>query len=213
MLYDNCYIWIKENKKRFSKYPMEDKSTIRKFKEGDAAAFDTIYHHYSKKLYNFAYGLLKDKDTANEILQEVFVQLWEKRDQVDVALSFENYIFTIVYNAVRKYSRRKSIENKVRYFLSNHSSDITENTDSDIIYNEMLELAYRTIDKLPHKRKIVYKLSRQEGMKIKQIASMLNISPRTVENHLSKALKFLKEELADISVTTIIFCFLFLSFL
>jgi RNA polymerase sigma-70 factor (ECF subfamily) len=178
---------------------LEDKLTIKKFKEGDAAAFDALYHQYSKKIYNFSYGLLKDRDTANEILQEVFVHLWQKRDQIDIALSFENYIFTIAYNSVRKYYRRKSIENKVRCYLSDHSSDISENTDRDIIYNELLELAYREIEKLPHKQKVVYKLSRQEGMKIKQIASLLNISPRTVENHLSKALKFLKEELSEIS--------------
>lgn len=187
----------------------EEKTTIIKFKEGDAAAFDSIYHQYSKKLYNFANGLIKDHDIAGEIVQEVFVNLWEKRHQVDITLNFENYIFTIAYNSIRKYFRKKSIEQKVKDYLLNNSPEVIENNDGTIIYNELLELANISIEKLPPKRKIVYKLSRQEGMKIKEIAGKLNISTRTAENHLSKALKFLKKELASISLLTFLFYYLF----
>jgi len=188
----------------------EEKTIIIKFKEGDAAAFDSIYHKYSKKLYNFADGLIKDPDIAGEIVQEVFVNLWEKRHQVDITLNFENYIFTIAYNSIRKYFRKKSIELKVKDYLLNNSPEVIENNDGSIIYNELLELANRAIEKLPPRRKTVYKLSRQEGMKIKEIACKLEISTRTAENHLAKALKYLKEELAGISLLTLLFYHLFL---
>lgn len=188
----------------------EEKTIIKKFKEGDAAAFDAIYHKYSKKLYNFAYGLLKDPDSAGEMVQEVFVTLWEKRNQVDITFSFENYIFTIAYNSIRKFFRKKSMENKVKDYLLKNSPEVIESIDGSIIYNELLELANKTIEKLPPKRKTVYKLSRHEGMRIKEIASRLNISTRTAENHLAKALKFLKEELAGISLLTLLFYYLFL---
>ena len=79
-----------------------------------------------------------------------------------------------------------------------------------VIYLELLELANKTIEKLSPKRKIVYKLSRQEGLKIKEIASKLNISTRTAENHLAQAVKFLKEELSGNSILTLLFFFLFL---
>ena len=188
----------------------EEKTIIKKFKEGDAAAFDSIYHEYSKKLYNFSYGLLKDPDSAGEMVQEVFVNLWEKRSQVDITLNFENYIFTIAYNSIRKFFRKKSIEKKVKDYLLNNSPEVIENTDGSIIYNELLELANKTIEKLPPKRKTVYKLSRHEGMKIKEIARKLNISTRTAENHLAKALKYLKEELASVSLLTLLFYYLFI---
>ena len=188
----------------------EEKSIIIKFKEGDAAAFDAIYHKYSKKLYNFARGLLKDPDSAGEMVQEVFVNLWEKREQIDTAFNFENYIFTITYNSIRKFFRKKSMENKVKDSLLKNSPEVIENTDDSIIYQELLDLANQTIDKLTPKRKTVYKLSREEGMSIKEIAGELNISTRTAENHLSKALKFLKKELAGISLLTLLFYFLFL---
>jgi len=185
--------------------------TIKEFKAGDATAFDTIYHMYSKKLYRFAFGLLKDHDLASEMVQEVFVNLWIKRDQVVITLNLENYIFTITYNSIRRYFRRKSIENKVKSYLLNNSPDFIKGTDESVIFDELLEIANSSIEKLPDKRKTVYKLSRQEGLKIKEIASTLNISPRTVETHLSKALKFLKEELAGISLIAALFYYLFIS--
>ncbi len=189
---------------------MEEKAIIKKFKEGDPAAFDAIYHQYSRRLYNLALGLLKDPDSAGEIVQEVFVKLWEKRSQVNIALNFENYIVTIACNCIRNHSKRKSIEAKVKDYLKNNSPDSINNTDSSVLYNELFELACKTIDKLPPQRKTVYNLSRQEGMKIKQIAKTLNISPRTAENHLSRALKYLKEELAKISLTALVIYNLYL---
>jgi RNA polymerase sigma-70 factor (ECF subfamily) len=188
----------------------EDKKITKRFKEGDVEAFDAIYHKYSKKLLHFVLGLVKDLDISKDLVQEVFVSLWEKRDQVDPSLNFDNYIFTIVYNSIRKYFRKKSIQTKVIDHLHKNSPEIIESVDGTIIYNELLELANKTIETLPPKRKIVYKLSRQEGMKIKEIADKLNISNRTAENHLAKALKYLKEELSGISLHTLLFFYLFL---
>ncbi len=154
---------------------------------------------HSQKLYRFALGLLKDHDNACEIVQEVFVTLWEKRNQVDITFDFENYIFTIAHNAIRKFFRKKSMENKFRDILLNTSTETIENADTSIIYNELFELANRTIEKLPPKRKTVYKLSRLEGLTIKEIANRLDISTRTAENQLARALKYLKEELHSLS--------------
>jgi RNA polymerase sigma-70 factor (ECF subfamily) len=187
-----------------------DKKLIKRYKEGDVEAFDAIYHQYSKKLFHFAQGLVKNEDISKDLVQEVFVGLWEKRGQVDLNLNFDNYIFTIAYNSIRKFFRRKSIETKVMNHLLSNSPEIIENTDGPAIYNELLDLANQTIEKLPPRRKTVYKLSRQEGMKIKEIAAKLNISTRTAENHLAKALQYLKEELAKISLLTLLFFHLFL---
>ncbi len=188
----------------------EDRKILKRFKEGDVEAFDAIYHKYSKKLFYFALGLVKDKDISKDLVQEVFVSLWEKRGKVDPSLNFDNYIFTIAYNSIRKYFRKKSVQIKVIDQLQKNSPEIIESVDGNIIYNELLELASKTIETLPPKRKIVYKLSRQEGMKIKEIADKLNISTRTAENHLAKALKYLKEELSGISLPTLLFFYLFL---
>lgn len=187
-----------------------DKKIVKRFSEGDADAFDLIYRQYSKKLYQFAKGLVKDQDQAKDLVQEVFINLWEKRESVDLNLNFENYLFTISYNSIRKFFRKRAMETKVMYQLLQKSPKKMEGIDSTLIYNELLDLANQTIENLPPKRKAVYKLSRQEGMRIKEIARKLNISTRTAENHLARALKYLKTELAEDSILTILFFFLFL---
>lgn len=188
----------------------DQKKILEQFKEGDTEAFDAIYRMYSKKLFHFALGLIKDQDSSQDLVQEVFVNLWEKRNQVNPNLNFDNYIFTVTYNSIRKYFRKKSVENKVIENLLKESPEVLETVDGVYIYNELLALANKSIEKLPPKRKAVYKLSKQEGLKIKEIAEKLNISSRTAENHLAKALKYLKEELSAISVLALLFYFLFI---
>jgi RNA polymerase sigma-70 factor (ECF subfamily) len=188
-----------------------DKKTIHRFKEGDAEAFDLIYHQYAKKMYYFALGMVKDEESAKDLVQEVFINLWEKKEQVNINLNLDNYIFTIVYNSIRKFFRKKAIETKVIDNITKNSPEMIKSSDGTLIYNELFEIASNTIEKLPHKRKQVYKLSKQEGMKIKEIAIKLNISHRTAENHLARALKYLKEELAGISLLALLFFHLFLT--
>jgi len=174
------------------------------------AAFDAIYQLYSKKLYSFAFSLLKDHYHSEELVQDVFVTLWEKREQINTDLQFENYLFTICYNSARKFFRKKKIENKVKdYLLKNAPKSIPE-TANTVIYNELMELVDRTVEKLPPKRKAVFKLSRQEGKQIKEIAEKLNISSRTVETHLTKALRLIKQELEKASLLSLLYFYLFL---
>ena len=175
------------------------------------AAFDAIYHNYSRKLYSFTYSLLKDHEQSEELVQDVFVTLWEKREQINTELRFENYLFTICYNSVRKFFRKKKIEKKVRDYLLKNSPENISETANTIIYNELMDLVNRTIEKMPAKRKTAFKLSRQEGKTIKEIAERMNISSRTVETHLTKALKFIKQELSGASLLSILYYYLFIA--
>jgi len=175
-----------------------DEKTIKDFKKGNAAAFDGIYLAYSGSLYHFTLGLVKNAEIAQDLVQEIFVCLWEKRDKVNPDLNFDNYIFTIASNAIRKHFRKKAVELKAIDHLIKTAPEISESSEKTAIYKELLEMANQSIDKLPPRRKTVYKLSRQEGMKIKEIACKLDISPRTAANQLAKALDFLKKELSNI---------------
>jgi len=183
---------------------------IKRFKEGDAESFDIIYNKYSKKLFHFVLGLVKDRVISEDLVQEVFVSLWENRSQVNPKLNFENYIFTIAYNSIRKFFRDQSTKTKVIDLLIKDSPELVDSIYGTVIYNEMLDQANKIIETLPQRRKVVYKLSRQEGMKTKEIADKLNISTRTVENHLAKALKYLRTELSDISLPILLFFHLFI---
>ena len=115
-----------------------DTKIIKRFKAGDAEAFDAIYRNYSKKMFHFALGLVKDQDTSKDLVQEVFVNIWEKRDQVDPDLNFDNYVFTITYNSIRKFFRKKSIEAKVVNHLVNNSPEVMDGTDPSTQKEESL---------------------------------------------------------------------------
>ncbi len=188
---------------------LSEKLILNRMKQGDMAAFDAIYHNYEKKLYAFAFGLLKDHDQSEELVQDVFVTLWQKKEQINPDLHFENYLFTICYNSIRKFFRRKKIESKVKDYLLKNSPECIPETSNELIYNELIDLLNHTVEKLPNKRKKVFKLSRQEGKGIKEIAEKLNISSRTVETHLSKALKFIKQEFENASLLSLLYFYLF----
>ena len=100
-------------------------------------------------------------------------------------------------NSLRKLYRKKLVEHKVKDCLLKNSCEILDDIERSLIYNELYELENRTIESLPPRRRTVYKLSRQDDIKIKDIAKKLNISTRTVENHLTSALKHLREEIAS----------------
>ena len=190
---------------------MQDEKTIlKRLKDGDIAAIDDIYKRYSRKLYSFTYSMLKDHDQSADLVQDVFVKLWEKREQINPELRFENYLLTICYNSIRKFFRRKNIENKVKDYLLNNLPESIPDTSNELIYNELIELVERTVEKLPTKRKTVFKLSRHENMQIKAIAENMNISPRTAESHLSKALGFIKQELEKTTLFSLLYFYLFL---
>ena len=187
-----------------------EKEIIEKLKSGDISAFDEIYHMYNDRIYQFALGLLKDEDSANEMVQQVFISIWEKRDRIRPDLNFRNYLMTITSNAVRKYFRRKSLQNKVYENLYSDKTFWSENTEDEVIYNELYAIAQRTIDKMSPRRKEVYQLSRQKGLRINEIAKQLGISESTAESHLTQALRFLKEELSKLSISAILFFYLFI---
>jgi RNA polymerase sigma-70 factor (ECF subfamily) len=188
----------------------DEKSILKRLKAGDVAAIDAIYLSYNKKLYSFTFSLLKDHNESEDLIQDVFVTLWEKRDQINPDLKFENYLFTICYNSARKFFRRKNIEYKVKDYLLKNSPESIPETENTVIYNELMDMVERAVEKLPPRRKLVFKLSRQEYMQIKEIAESLSISSRTAESHLTKALSFIKKELEKASLLFLLYFYLFI---
>jgi len=186
-----------------------DRLLVDALKKGDIDAFDQLFTRYNKKLYYFAKGYLDSKEDAEGLVQEVFIKIWEKREDINEYLSFNSFIFTITYNAILKYFRKKSREKKYmeRYLAGFSEKD--HKTISEIEYNNLLELTKKAIDKLPEKRKLVFELSRFEGLSNKEISKRLHISKRTVDAHIYNALKFLKEQLGKGTLLTLLFFYLF----
>ena len=172
---------------------INEKKLIKDLKKGKRKAFEYFFYTYYNKLLYTANQYLKNKDEAEEIVQEVFYRVWYYRSNMDPALSFKNYIITIaknlIFNKAKKEITRITYEKYVR-INQNYSHNALEDY---LNFNELDQQINAKIDLLPPKRKEIFILSRQLGLSHKEIASKLNISTNTVENHINKAIKFLKE--------------------
>ena len=181
---------------------------VRNLKRGDISAFDTLYKRYYKKVYLFARGILKSHEDAENIVQEVFVKIWEKRKELDANLSFESFIFTITYNTsislIRKKISEKSFQEEWYRRMQNTMQVVNE-----VQYNDLNDRVGKLVCQLPPRRRQVYMMSREEGLTYVEISKRLGISVNTVENHMAASLKFLRQHLQD-TLAAVLFCILFL---
>ena len=160
--------------------------------KGSSDAFDMLFHKYSPKLYRFSYSLLKNDEDAKEIVQEVFLRIWNVRGTIDKNKSFKSFLFTMSYNLTISQLRKKLKEKEYQEFLYEYFGNRSATQFNFFDYDTLKKTIKNTIDELPAKRKEIFILSREEGLSHKQIAEKLGISVKTVENQINLSLKFLK---------------------
>lgn len=170
-----------------------EKTLIEALSKGNVLAFNTLFKEYSGKLYRFVYGYLKSEFETEELVQEVFTIIWEKREKLKCDLSFKSFIFKIAFNCILKYFRSKKYHNS--YIKSNTSNDVDNLTSQTIDRNSLDDYLTDLINLLPNRRKEIYIRSRVSGQSIKDISEALNLSHKTVENQLSSALSFLRKRI------------------
>lgn len=171
---------------------MATRELIKGVRESDLDCFKQLFSLYKVKLFNFSYRHLRSREDAEEIVQDTFVKIWENRSALNIDLSFNSYIFTIAKNLILNKIRRRVSEPSMFDSVEEHSAS-DESTEDGILYRDMELVAQRAISSLPAQRQLVYNLSRREGLTYEQIGMQLGISSRTVEAHLRKALKSIRE--------------------
>lgn len=175
------------------------------------AAFNAIYNKYSYKLHEFVLMYLKQEEDAEEIVQEVFIKIWESRGKIDIYSSFESFLFTIAYNATISLLRKRVSENKSREYLkSQQQIDTAEQVIDEIQFQELNQKVQSLLEQLTQRQKEIYLLSREDGLTHKEIAQKLNISESTVNNHLVTTLKYLKSHIDSSLAINVLFLCLFL---
>ncbi len=176
----------------------EEKQLFDRIKNGDEKAFETFFHKYYGHLCLYATKIINNNSAAEEIVQDFFVKIWEKRGQTNIETSIKNYLFRSVRNLCFNYIQHN--KTKIKY-TQKVISELENNFSDDDNYPE-IELTQKieeSINSLPEKRKEIFKLSRQEGLKYKEIAEKLNISIKTVETQMSLAIKTLRDKLKNYS--------------
>jgi RNA polymerase sigma-70 factor (ECF subfamily) len=185
---------------------MKDQLAVR-IKLGDEQAFELLFRKFYVRLCAFANKFLNDPEEAKEIVQEVFAKIWEGRDLIDPDDSLKSYIFKITQNLSINKLRRKKVESKyaeIYKFIYCEQFDFS--VHESLLARELEENIAQAVGNLPGECRKVFELSRTEGLKYREIADNLNISVKTVEAHMSKALRSLRIELKDyLSVLLILF--------
>ncbi len=190
-------------------YNNEDRILIEELLNGNLKAFDILFNKYAKRLYGFSIRYLKSATEAEELVQDVFFKVWENRNILKKELSFKSYLFTIAYNDILKFFRSNSYhQTYVKEVVD--LSELSYNSIESVEYASILDEVDKLIEQLPERRKSIFVKSRKEGKSSKEIAEELNLSAGTVDNNISEALKFLRENLKYESLGGLLFLTLFI---
>ena len=175
---------------------MNEMQLYQKMKAGDATAFDQLFKMNYERLVNLAYRKVDDLAIAEDIVQNVFIEFWKKGTSWNIESSVGAYLKKIVNNRCIDFFRKeKTLNTRKKNFLQNSPTLDISSPEEELLSQESLQAIYQKIESLPRKCKIVFKLSRFEGLSYKAISEELNISIKTVEFHISTALRILRESL------------------
>jgi RNA polymerase sigma-19 factor, ECF subfamily len=172
---------------------MSESST---YKPLDKSGFETLFKLHFKYLCHFAQQYVMDADSAQDICQKVFINLWEKRAEIDSTKSLKSYLFTSVKNRCLNHIRDQKKFRSKTLDLDCADFSIIEETDHFAV-EELQDKIEKALSALPEKCRLVFEMSRFQSMKYREIAEELEVSQKTVEAHMSKAIKHLREHLED----------------
>lgn len=184
-----------------------EKELVKKLKEGDSFAFEVLFYKYRNKIKGFAKQLVPTQIDPEEIVQEVFVRVWLKKEAINPDKDFQSYLFSIAKHLV--IDHLKSAVNRRLYFVEEHFQQdlmIEEGPESTIPENAEEKLR-NLIQQIPERRREIFCLSRFEGLSYKQIAGRLNITENTVDSQIRNALAFLRKEFRKMAILGFLFFF------
>jgi RNA polymerase sigma-70 factor (family 1) len=166
---------------------------IAELKNNNIECFRMIFARYHAKLYQYIYNRTQSSYLAQEVVQLTFIKLWENRDKLSEEFTIDIQLFRIAKTTLIDELRKETIKLKYNDLISNANDQIYE--DNQVADKDTLRYVYAAMENLPAIRKKVFKLSRINGFSYKQIADLLSISPKTVENHIAKAIKQLRNSI------------------
>lgn len=189
-----------------------DEVLLARIAKGDHLAFRTLFDLYRNKVYSYAYRFLSSESQAEEIVQEVFIKIWLRRTTLNSIDNFGGYIRIVSKNLTLNALKKLALDFKTLESTRLSWTEVDNDTESGIILKDTKALLDEAIDRLPPQQKIVYSLFHLDGLKQKEVAEKLNISPLTVKVHLREAVKFIRLFVAERTEISVLL-FLFVRFL
>jgi RNA polymerase sigma-70 factor (ECF subfamily) len=167
---------------------------VRRIINKDKQAFEIVFNENYGLLCAYASKFVNEDEQAEEIVQEVFVKFWEKCETIDPDSSIKSYLYRSVHNTCLNYIKHQKVKDAYREYAINFFSSSSESMDLEAEQRELINLIHEEIDNLPPRCSEIFKLSRYEGLKYQEIAEHLEISIKTVEVQMGKALRILRDK-------------------
>ena len=162
-------------------------------KSNDKVAFKALFNDYYQKLCDFSYMIIKRRDLSEEVVADVFSNLWIKRERIEIKTSLKAYLYKSTKNMTISYIRKRKLEyENLEYIILNKASGDLD-PEQKIIQRENIEAVHNILSIIPGKSKIVFKMHRIDNLKYREIAEILEISNKSVEKHMGKAIKIMSE--------------------
>ncbi len=173
---------------------LDEVTLIRKMKEGSNTAFIQLYNQYHHQLYIYILKFVKVPEYAEDVLQDVFLKIWEIRDKINPELSFNAYLYKISRNKVFKLLKKMVSDESMRTQVFQQLNLNAEGPHVKLLWKQYNDILQKAIEQLPPQRKKVFQLCREQGKTYEEAATELGISKNTIKEHMIAAMKFIKEQ-------------------
>jgi RNA polymerase sigma-70 factor (ECF subfamily) len=177
-------------------------------KRGSETAFESLFESYSQKLYRFSYSYLKSESEAEDIVQEVFLKIWQNRSSLKMDTSIQSYLFTIAFHAIQKSFNKKAQQQKFRLDLFEFLAAGNSSLEEQLNFETLIARLDQLIEQLPTRRKEIFFKRKKEGKSIQNIALEMGISEKTVENQITEAMNSLRKSFSEDKIAGKLFLFL-----
>lgn len=188
----------------------ELETVLTQLADGKSAAIEELYDYYYPRLYNFSRTFLKLQEGIDDILQEVFIKIWQNRKNITSSNTFNSYIFIITRNLLLNELRSQLNNQKIKEKVGKLAIAVEYSFLDQSEFHDLKEKVDLAIGELPIRQKEIFILSRIDGLSHKEIAEKLAINSKTVEYHIARSTVFLREKLKNFDLVTILFLYLFM---
>ncbi|RXM49179.1 hypothetical protein BOW55_02220 [Flavobacterium sp. YO12] len=176
----------------------QDVILIDRLRNGDETALNELYNKFWQSLFMSSYNVLKDRELCEDIIQDIFMNIWHNREKLEIHISLKGYMYACARYQVFNHIRRNKDKIHVELFDDLEKRFQYTTPETQLMHDELVYHINSIVENLPEKCQLVYKLSREEQLSHKEIAERLNISTKTVENHITKALHSIRLSMGNI---------------
>ncbi len=176
---------------------LSEQEIISAIREGNEGIFEETFRKYYQSLCTYANSMLKEIEEAEEIVQNLFLGIWEKREELEISISLKSYLYRAVHNHCLNRIKHLKVREEHQQYAINFYDASYESVSQTVMKNELEQKIEEAIKKLPEQCQLIFRMSRFEELKYHEIAEKLELSPKTVENQIGKALKILRIELSE----------------